>query len=160
MKRFFSGSTRYQTETRILSGLRAPLAAQLGREPTGDENALLLYRVYAQQTPIGVVLTRRVKGAYGAIELVLAVAPDGHVLGLRLQRQREPENIAAALERPEWLASFVGKRVKDGWQLGEDVGGVSGEARSSAEAIVEGTRSLLVLLSVAEGAPVSNAGHH
>ena len=62
--------------------------------------------------------------------------------------------------RPEWLASFAGKRVSDGWKVGGDVGEVSGEARSSAEASVEGTRSLLVLLSVAEGAPVSNAGHH
>jgi hypothetical protein len=160
MNRFFSGSTSYQTETRILSGLRAPLAAQLGREPTGDENALRLYRVYAQQKPLGVVLTRRVKGAYGAIELVLPVAPDGHVLGLRLQRQREPGDIAAALQRPEWLASFVGKRVHDEWKLGEDVGGISEEARGSAEAIVEGTRSLLVLLSVSEGAKISTTGHH
>src|SRR6266850_1565653 len=46
LARFFPAATRYETETRILSGLRDELAQQLGRTPRGDENALHVYRVY------------------------------------------------------------------------------------------------------------------
>src|SRR5882724_3075888 len=96
LKRFFPNATRYEPETRILSGQRLELAERLGRVPTGDENTLHLYRCYEEQTPLGAVLTRRVKGRYGAIELVLAVGSNGRACGLCLQRLREPEPIAAA----------------------------------------------------------------
>ena len=66
LQRFFPNATRYEPETRILSGQRLELAERLGRMPTGDENALHLYRSYEEQSPLGTVLTRRVKGAYGA----------------------------------------------------------------------------------------------
>jgi hypothetical protein len=148
LKRFFPNATRHELEIRILSGRRQELAEQLGRTPTGDENALHVYRVYDGPTPLGVVLTRRVKGAYGAIELVLAVNPDERVSGLRLQRLREPESAANALQNPDWLHSFAGKRATDSWKLGQDVPEVAADARSSAEAIVEGVRSLLILLAM------------
>src|SRR3954466_4171163 len=67
---FFPEATGYQVETRVLSGVRLQLAQRLGRAPTGDENALRVYRVYREETPVGAVLTRRVKGQSGAIELV------------------------------------------------------------------------------------------
>jgi len=148
LKQFFPGTTRYERETRILSGRRVELAEQLGRIPTGDENALHVYCIYHEQTPLGVVLTRRVKGEYGAIELVLAVNADGAVRGLRLQRLREPAPIAAVLQNPDWLHSFEGRRADDSWKLGQDVPEVAADARSSAEAIVEGARSLLILLAM------------
>ena len=147
LKLFFPDATRQELEIRILSGQRMELAAQLGRTPTGDENALHVYHVYAGSAPLGVVLTRRVKGAYGAIELVLAVDPDERVRGLRLQRLREPEPAAQALQNPDWLRSFAGKRATDPWKLGHDVPEATPDARSSAEAIVEGVRSLLILLA-------------
>src|SRR3954468_6789964 len=50
VKVFFPAATRYQVETRILSGFRLQLAERLGRAPTGDENALRVYRVYRQET--------------------------------------------------------------------------------------------------------------
>ena len=147
LKQFFPGTTRYERETRILSGRRVELAEQLGRIPTGDENALHVYCIYHEQTPLGVVLTRRVKGEYGAIELVLAVNADAAVRGLRLQRLREPAPIAAALQNPDWLHSFAGRRAADSWKLGQDVPEVAADAQSSAGAVVEGVRSLLILLA-------------
>ena len=66
LKRFFPNATRYEPETRILSGQRLELAERLGRVPTGDENALHLYRSYEEQSPLGTVLTRRVKGGCSA----------------------------------------------------------------------------------------------
>ena len=160
LKRFFPDATREELEVRILSGQRMELAEQLGRTPTGDENALHVYHVYAGSTPIGVVLTRRVKGAYGAIELVLAVNSDGQVRGLRLQRLREPEPSAGEFQDPDWLRSFQGKRATDSWKLGQDVPGVTPDARPSAEAIVEGVRSLLILLARSGQANGPIVTHH
>jgi hypothetical protein len=122
----------------------------LGRRPTGDENALRLYRVYQDQAPLGVVLTRRVKGEHGVIEVVLAVDPEEQVRGLMLQRLREPEAIANALENPDWRRSFAGKRVDSPWSLGRDIPQVPSDAHESAQAIVDGARSLLVMLTVAD----------
>jgi hypothetical protein len=160
LNRFFPGATRQELEIRILSGRRMELAEQLGRTPTGDENALQVYHVYDGPTPLGIVLTRRVKGAYGAIELVLAVNPDEGVRGLHLQRLREPEPAAGALQNPDWLRSFQGKRATDSWKLGQDVPGVIPDAQSSAKAIVEGVRSLLILLARSGQTNEPMATHH
>jgi hypothetical protein len=149
LKQFFPSATRYEVDTRILSGLRVELAQRLGRTPTGEENALHVYRIYQDKLELGTVLTRRVKGNYGAIELVLAVEPAGQVRGLRLQRLREPDSIAAALTNPEWLHSFEGRNTDSSWKIGGDITEVPSEARLSANAIVEGTRSLLILLATA-----------
>jgi len=150
LKRFFPNATRYEPKTRILSGQRLELAERLGRVPTGDENALHVYHCYEEQLPLGVVLTRRVKGDYGAIELVLAVGPNGRVCGLRLQRLREPEPIATALQSPDWLRSFEGQRSDSSWKLGRDIPDVVPEARLSAAAIVDGVRSMLILLATSD----------
>lgn len=149
LKLFFPNATRYNIETRILSGLRLELAARLGRTPTGEENALRVYPVYEEQTPLGVVLTRRVKGALGAIEVVVAVNTNQQICGLRLQRLREPESTAAILQDSQWLRAFNGKRADSPWQPGQDIPDVPVGARASAESIVEGVRSLLILLAAA-----------
>jgi len=162
LRQVFPAATRYEIETRILSGQRLELAQRLGRTPTGDENALHLYRIYHENTPLGAVVVRRVKGAYGAIELVLAADTDRRVCGLLLQRSREPEPIARALQSPDWLHSFNGKGADRAWQLGREIPDVLPEARSSAQAVLEGARNALVLLDMAEQAPLSRsaAAHH
>ena len=163
LKQFFPNATRYEVQTRILSGRRVELTKLLGRTPTGDENALAVYRVRRDDTVLGVVLTRRVKGANGSIEIVLAADPGGNVTGLRLQRLREPDSAARVLQSREWLRSFEGKRADSAWQIGDDIPTVPPEARASAEAIVDGVRSLLVLLAAADQTPPPKpvaAQHH
>lgn len=163
LKRFFPNADHYETETRILSALRLELQQRLGRPPTADENALHLYRIRSGQTLLGSVLTRRVKGTHGAIELVLAVDTNGQVKGLGLQRLREPDSIRSALDKPEWLGALVGERLDSPWRLGQDVPDVPAEARPSAQAIVDGARSTLILLAVADQGPsaaVLAARHH
>jgi hypothetical protein len=151
LKELFPNATRYETETRVLSGLRTELAQSLGRTPTGDENALRLFRVFGENTMLGTILTRRVKGEYGAIELVLATDPNGKVSGLRLQRLREPEPIAKALQNPSWQHWFEGKNARSAaLQTGEGIPEVPVEAQASARAVTEGVRSLLILLAVAD----------
>lgn len=152
LKLFFPNATRYEVETRILSGLRVELAERLGRFPTGDENALHVWRIYREEIALGAVLTRRVKGGHGAIELVLAVDAEERVRGLRLQRLREPGPITRSLQNPEWLHSFAGKRADSSWRIGGDIPEVPVETRPAAEAVVEGARSLLILLAASSQA--------
>jgi hypothetical protein len=161
LKLFFPEATGYHLETRILSGLRLELAERLGRTPTGDENALPVYQVYRDQSPLGVVLTRRVKGEDGSIEIVLAVNGGREICGLRLQRLREPEATAASLQNPQWLRAFNGKRADAGWEFGRDIPDVPPEARTSAKSIVEGVRSLLILLAASDHEhELRQASHH
>jgi hypothetical protein len=161
LKAFFPTATSFEPETRILSGLRSELAQRLGRQPTGDENALRLNRIYQGTCPIGAILTRRVKGQYGAIELVLAADSDGKVRGVRLQRLREPEPIAAVLLNTNWLGSFTGKTAADPWLIGRDVLDVPSPSRESAQAVLEGVHSLLILSEASEHVATPRlAGEH
>lgn len=159
---FFPEATRHETETRILSGRRLELQKALGRAPAPDEIALHLHRVYRGWELLGTVLTRRAKGEFGGIEFVLAVDRGGLVLGVRLQRQREIEAVASALENPTWLKSFAGKTARDAWKLGSDIASVAPAAEASARALLEGVRSLLVMLALAEQAesPAKATHHH
>jgi hypothetical protein len=150
LKILFPRATHHTTETRILSGHRVELAKHLGRLPEPDENALLRHRVFAGSENIGFVLTRRVKGEHGAIELVVALNPRGEVEGILLQRLREPYSIASQLRNQSWLSSFGGRTYGSGWES-DDLVGLSEEARASAIAIREGVRSLLILQTAAEG---------
>jgi hypothetical protein len=150
LQRFFPSATGAREQLRILSHLRLALIHDLGRPLTAEEFLLRPYRAVRGQERLGTILVRRVKGEFGAIELVLAVTPEGQVKGLRLQRQREPEPIAAALTSPEWLNAFRGKSADSPLRLGEDLPQVPHEAIVSAAAVADGVRSLLVLLRAAE----------
>jgi hypothetical protein len=117
-----------------------------------------VYRVLEGDRTPGAILTRRLKGEHGAIEIVLALDRADRVSGLRLQRLREPEAIAQALQDPSWLAAFSGKNAESDWRLGGAVPDVPSEARLSAERILDGVRSLLILYGVAERQPGQH--HH
>src|SRR5262249_4092677 len=163
LKVLFPTATRYETETRILSGLRLELAARLGRMPTGDENALRVFHVFHEETPLGTVLLQRVKATSGAIEIVLALNTDSRVSGFLIQRLRESEPVTAVLLDQQWRQSFEGKDANSAWQLGQDIPGVPNEARASALAVIEGVKTLLILQAVADQARLKEpipAGHH
>jgi hypothetical protein len=139
------------------------LGHRLGRPLTGDENALHLYRVFEQETNLGTIATRRVKGEFGAIELVLATDPREQVCGLRLQRLREPEPVASTLTNPQWQHSFMGLSSQSAWKMGKDIAPVPVEASTSAQAVVDGAKSLLILLAAADQAqcpPIASSQHH
>lgn len=161
LPQFFPEANRWDTETRILSGLRVELSQQLGRPLLADELALTLHRVYQGARPLGTVLVRRVKGQHGAIEIVLAVTEQGRVCGVRLQRLREPSAVASAIQDRAWLSRFHNRTHEAGWES-EDLRYVPAEARFSAAAIREGIRSLLILLAASErsAAPSSPKGSY
>lgn len=152
LARFFPGATTSKLEPAILSGQLAELMEALGRPLAPEENPLRRHRVWKQDELLGFVLTHRLRGEHGAIEVVLAVDQAGRVRGVNLQRMREPAPIAAALSDPAWLAAFEGRSVTNDWRPGTDLPEVIPAARVSAAAIVEGVHGLLVLNAAADQA--------
>jgi hypothetical protein len=147
---FFPSATRHTSETRILSAQRVELQQHLGRIPEPEENAMLRHRVFAGTECVGFISTRRVKGEHGAIELVVAVNLHGEVAGVSIQRLREPEAIANALQNRDWLHQFHRRTHEHGWDA-KDLDALPKEARISGGAVREGVRSLLILHAAAEG---------
>lgn len=152
MSEFFPRATRYELQTRILSGSRVELTELLGRPPTADENTLQVFRIFQGSQEVGEVTTRRVKGAHGVVEIVLAADTAGRITGLRLQRLREPEAAVQALQGAEWRRWFVGRTAESSWTCDELLARLPAEARESAKEIARGARSTLVLLSVSKRA--------
>jgi hypothetical protein len=150
---FFPGSTGSSHETRVLSGQYLELKQMLGRPPESGELALNVEKIYRGRTPQGQLAIQRVKGAYGAIEVVTATDTRGRVVGVHLQRLREPASVADAITSPRWLAHFRGKTARDSWRVGTDVPDVVPAARVSASAVVEGVHSLVILMDVASRSP-------
>lgn len=149
-ERFFPGSTSAADVLVIATDRRRELAAGLGRRAGPEDYAARVYRVYDGSRGLGTIVPRRVSGQDGLIELVLAVSPAGRVLGYRIQRSREPDEIDRELESPGWQAAFRGRTEASGWRLGSDIPNVSQEARQSAEAVLDGAHAALVLLSLGD----------
>jgi hypothetical protein len=161
MQAFFPGATAYRTDVLILSRLRLQITKRLGPDTPLEVNALYLYRIERSGRPVGTVLVRRTAGQYGAIEVVAGVGPDGHVVGMRLQRLREPPAIAGALTAPGWLGAFRGKTASSAFRIGGDLPDVPPAARESARAVARAVRALLIEFESGEAAQThQNPVHH
>lgn len=153
---FFPGADRRESATLILSERRLELARELGRPPTGDENALRVHRILRDRELMGTILVERVKGEHGAIELVLAVTPEGTVQGVKVQRHREPPEVEAILTGEGWLQQFKGRNLHDLQGSPQGFTSLPEAVRPSAKAVGEGIRCALVLLAMAQHRSVSH----
>lgn len=154
---FFPGADNYQTEKHPLSSQQTELAQKLGRSLEPGENLLTFHRVYTKTNPVGAVIVRRVKGEHGALDLVIAISNEEKTKGLKIQRTREPDRVLASLQNPDWLRSMVGRSASSAWGT-NDVQELPPEARASAQAIVNGVRSSLILYSARK--PETFKPHH
>jgi hypothetical protein len=150
LHRFFPGSDDYRQETLVLSPLRLEILKRLGPGVPLESNALYIYRISQAGANRGTILVRRTGGEYGAIEVVVAVDPERRIVGVRLQRHREPPAVASVIASSQWLAAFRGKTAGDTFRVGSDLPAVPPAATTSAEAIAGAVRSLLIELDVAE----------
>ena len=157
-KRFFPTATAHEEEALVLSRSRQEIGKRLGRVPTGDENLLRIYRIRQDGKQVGTVIPRRLRGESGAIEIVLAVDTEGKVLGAKFQRLRESDSVAKTLCAEKFSGRFMGKTAQDEWKLGKDFAPVSSEAQRSATAVLDGTRTALILLDTGDTAAAK--AHH
>ena len=96
LRRFFPGATSYRTDTLALSSIRQRILNRLGPGSRIEDNSLYVHRALRGTETVGSVLVRRAAGPHGAIEVVAAVDRSGKLVGLRVQRHREPEATARA----------------------------------------------------------------
>ena len=113
LARFFPGATTYKQEIIALSPYRLQIMKRLAAGETLESNALFVYRVPSTPPYRGDVLVRRTAGEYGAIEAVVAVDPNRHIIGVRVQRHREAPDTARLLADPAFLHRFQGKSASD-----------------------------------------------
>lgn len=141
---FFPLAREYRQETLVLSPLRLEIQRRLGPGVPLESNSLYVYRVNDGRRLNGAFLIRRAAGEFGAIETVVAVGPARRIIGIRLQRHREPPPVAAFLESPAFLNAFRGKSAKSAFRLGDDLPAAPPVAKRSAESVAGAVRSLLI----------------
>ena len=146
----FPPATDHVLDPRVVSGLTAPIQKQLGRLMRPDENPLRIHRAQHEGRTLGSVLVTRVKAEHGGIEIVIGVETNGTIRGVLIQSQREPPEIAQAITNAAWLGSFAGKNARSPLQPGTDLPAVPEAARASAQAIAQGVRDTLTVLTFAE----------
>jgi hypothetical protein len=159
MQAFFPGSTDFTLHTLVLSRHRPEILKRLGPKYHMETTALYAYNVKQGAAPKGTVLVRRAAGEFGAIEVVVGVGLDGRVAGVRIQRQREPKTIAAAITSSGWLNAFKGKTSDSPITIGQDIPAAPVAAVRSATAVADTVRALLVEFEVSEGASKGTDPH-
>lgn len=160
LAKLFPHATNYVVESHLLSEHTAALRRRLGRQMTPDENPLRIHRVPLENETAGCVLVTRVKGEHGGIEIVTGIDANGLLRGVLIQSQREPAAVAGVITGSSFLGAFVGKNAAATLRLGEDLPAVPPEARLSAQAIADGVRNQLIVLSFAGSPPAAPGPNH
>ena len=116
---------------------------------SGGGQPLPVYRAWRNGNPVAAVLTIIAADGYvGPIRLLVGIAADGRVLGVRVTRHTETPGIGAgiATEPSTWRKSFIGRSLDDPaeprWTLRADGGefdAIAG-ATVSSRATVGGVR--------------------
>ncbi|MDB6144410.1 MAG: rnfG [Pseudomonas sp.] len=116
-------------------------------ERTPDTQAVSAgYLVSLSGQPSAVLFQSQAQGYSGPIELLIAVAANGQLLGVKVLQQNETPGLGDRIvTEPSWLARFLGKSLNDpgdsGWKLKKDNGefdqiaGATITSRATVEAI-------------------------
>lgn len=148
MKAFFPSATSSREEFLALSRYTTEIERKIRRKPTGEETGVQIHRIFNGEEAIGAVAARRVKGESGAIEAVLAIDKSNRVVGVKIQRMREPEAVAKILKNQGYLDFFKGKTVESDWLCHCDQVEISPKALKSVDAVQGALHTLMVLLTI------------
>jgi electron transport complex protein RnfG len=98
-------------------------------ELLGTPDPLLAYRARRDGRAVAVVLESVAPNGYsGPIRLLVGIAPDGRVLGVRVLEHRETPGLGDAIEpgRSDWIERFTGRSLRDPapaqWRVRKDGG--------------------------------------
>lgn len=130
----------------------SPIAAPI---PLADSEQLRLphpafaYLATLNATPVAVLLPTRGEGYEGSIDLLLAIAPSGQLLALKVLSERETPGLAdlSNAARSPWLRGFFGrsgadadlKMKADGGQF-DQMAGATVTSRAVSQAVQQGLR--------------------
>ena len=121
-------------------------------ELPGNE-AAIVYRVYAEGTPVAALFVVTARDGYaGPIRLLIGIAMDGTVTGVRVLQHRETPGLGDRIElaKSDWILQFDGHSLRDPvearWKIRDDGGdfeqlsGASVTPRAVVKAIRETLR--------------------
>jgi Na+-translocating ferredoxin:NAD+ oxidoreductase RnfG subunit len=144
IKNFFPGGDSYITETKRYSKEQGALIEQrLNAKLDPDENEFKFYRVKKQGKTVGTVLTHQARGKYGAVQTVVGLGNDDKVIGVYVQRHREPAN----LNKESFLKQFQGKTARDPIAVGKDIEPLA-DAGQSSEAVAFSVKKIVTVYDV------------
>lgn len=98
-------------------------------ELLGTDEVLPVHRARLGTEPVAALLFPVAPDGYsGAIRLVVAIDPQGRLLGVRVLGHKETPGLGDAIElrKSDWISSFTGRSLgdpgKDGWKVRKDGG--------------------------------------
>ena len=122
------------------------------REWLGSDNPVTFYRARYAGEPVALFATLFAPDGYsGPIQLLIGVAADGTLLGVRTLAHKETPGLGDAIEarRSPWILGFTGKSLGnpalEGWKVKKD-GGIFDQftgATITPRAVVNATRRFL-----------------
>jgi Na+-translocating ferredoxin:NAD+ oxidoreductase RnfG subunit len=144
IRNFFSGADSYSTEVKKYTPEQEiAIEKRIGSKLDPDENEFKFYRVKKQGRVVGTVLSHQARGKYGAVQTVTAIGNDGKIIGVHVQRHREPTN----LNQDSFLNQFKGKTPNDPITVGNDIQAIAGYDQSS-QAVAFSVKKILVIYDV------------
>ncbi|MDD3927389.1 MAG: hypothetical protein PHT33_12095 [bacterium] len=144
IKNFFPGADSYSTDVKKYSKQQeAVIEKRIGSQLDPDENEFRFYRVKKAKKLVGTVLTHQARGKYGAVQVVVGIGNNEKIVGVYVQRHREP----VSLNAPSFLAQFKGKTADDPITVGKDIDPIKGHDKSS-QAVAFSVKKILVVHDV------------
>jgi len=144
LKNFFPGAKSYTTEIKKYNKEQEKvIEKRIDAQLDPDENEFKFYRVKKDNKVVGTVLTHQARGKYGAVQVVVGIGNDDKIIGVYVQRHREPTN----LNKESFLKQFEGKTVEDPITVGKDIKPINGYNKSS-EAVAFSVKKILVVHDV------------
>ncbi|MEO8444023.1 MAG: RnfABCDGE type electron transport complex subunit G [Gammaproteobacteria bacterium] len=113
---------------------------------TGSGGPLPVYRARQNGVPVAAALTVAVDGYAGPITLLVGIAANGKVLGVKIIAEAETAGIGTRVRNAGWLARFTGRSLLDPaldrWTPREDGGAFDAVAGAtvSSRAVIGGVR--------------------
>lgn len=130
-----------------------PLQSPLALADTGLRRSRLLagYRATLAGVPTAILLHSRFQGYAGAIEMLIAIAPNGRLMGMRVLEQEESPGLGDQLVNPanHWLEQFIGQGLQgipeQAWAIKRDQGAFDqlAGATVTSRAVIEATQDAL-----------------
>lgn len=133
MARLFPKAADYTTLTVKISEDHVATIERLLGSPLdpSEKNEMNFYKIADQgSVSLGMVMALAGKGEYGAVEVVIGIDPQDHIVGAYIQQSRE--RVTQAISSPAFLGQFVGKGARNSPIPGRDLSPAPGAEQASA----------------------------